>query len=94
MPRLQSAANGAIVSVSDEIAAALGSEWEPLEEASEPEGYAALKVADLKAEIQRRNEGRDDADLIPTKGKQAELVAYLEADDAAAADLDDESDDE
>jgi hypothetical protein len=49
------------------------------------EGYDALKVDDLKAEIARRNEGRDEADRIPDDGKKADLVAALEADDAAGA---------
>lgn len=43
--------------------------------------YAGQKVAELKAEIERRNEGRDEADLIPSDGKKADLVAALEADD-------------
>ena len=48
-------------------------------------GYGAMKVAELKAEIGSRNEGRDEADLIPLDGKQADLVAALEADDALSA---------
>ena len=43
--------------------------------------YSALKVDDLKAEIANRNEGRDEADLIPTTGHKADLIAALEADD-------------
>jgi hypothetical protein len=45
-------------------------------------GYSAMKVDDLKAEIASRNEGREEADLIPSDGKKAELVAALEADDS------------
>jgi hypothetical protein len=42
-------------------------------------------VADLKAEVERRNEGRDEADLIAPEGtKKADLIAALEADDAKA----------
>lgn len=50
---------------------------------SQPEGYAAMKVADLKAEIERRNDGRDEDDLLSVEGKKADLVAVLEADDEA-----------
>ncbi|MGV8972907.1 MAG: hypothetical protein ACOH10_11345 [Rhodoglobus sp.] len=53
----------------------------------EPDGaegeYAAFKVADLRAEIVRRNSERaDESEWIPTEGKKAELVAFLAADDA------------
>lgn len=50
-------------------------------------GYAGMKVADLKAEIDKRNEGRDEGDLIEPDepGNKPELVAALEADDAAQA---------
>lgn len=44
--------------------------------------YGSWKVAELHAEIERRNEGRDDADRIPNSGKKAELVAALTDDDA------------
>jgi hypothetical protein len=56
---------------------------------AEADGYDDQKVADLKAEIERRNSDRDEADQIPSDGKKAELVAALEADDEAQADLDD-----
>jgi len=46
-----------------------------------PKGYADQRVDDLKAEIDSRNEGRDEADLIPATGVKADLVAALEADD-------------
>jgi hypothetical protein len=46
---------------------------------------ADMTVADLKAELERRNEGRDEADLIAPEGtKKADLIAALEADDAKA----------
>lgn len=45
--------------------------------------YAGLKVADLKAEIESRNEGRDDDAKIPAEGSKAKLIAAIEADDAA-----------
>ena len=43
--------------------------------------YSSLKVDDLRAAIDARNEGRDEADLIPSDGKKADLIAALEADD-------------
>ncbi|HET6816881.1 MAG TPA: hypothetical protein VFH66_06605 [Mycobacteriales bacterium] len=47
-------------------------------------GYSKQKVADLQAEIDRRNEGRDEADQIAPEGeKKADLIAALEADDEA-----------
>lgn len=49
------------------------------------EGYEAMTVPKLKAEIERRNEGRDEPRLVPTEGKKADLIAALEADDAARA---------
>ena len=48
--------------------------------------YADLKAPDLKAEIERRNDGReDDAKITPAGKKNADLIAALEADDAAQA---------
>lgn len=35
----------------------------------------------LLAEINKRNEGREEADQIPTDGKKDDLIAALEADD-------------
>lgn len=77
------APNGAAVSVSAKKAERLlaDSSWSRADAAPEPEGYAAMKVADLKAEIERRNDGRDEDALLPVDGKKAELVAVLEADD-------------
>ena len=43
--------------------------------------YDDMRVADLKALIGERNEGRGEADLIPDDGVKADLVAALEADD-------------
>lgn len=40
-------------------------------------------VEDLKAEIDKRNEGRDDDKKLSKSGKKAELLAALAADDAA-----------
>lgn len=53
---------------------------------AESEGYEALKITDLKAEIDRRNEDREDADLItPPGAKKADLIEALQADDATEA---------
>jgi hypothetical protein len=49
--------------------------------AQEGKSYDGLKVAELKAEIESRNEGRDEADVLSTDGKKADLIAVLEADD-------------
>lgn len=49
-----------------------------------PEPYKGVTVPDLKSEIEKRNEGREDADKIsPAEpGNRPELVAALVADDA------------
>jgi hypothetical protein len=45
-------------------------------------GYSSLKVADLTAEIAKRNEGREESDRIQSgSGTKADLIAALEADD-------------
>lgn len=44
--------------------------------------YADMKVPDLKAEIESRNESRDGEDQLSTSGNKAELVELLNADDA------------
>lgn len=38
-------------------------------------------IPDLKAEIARRNQGRDEADQIPTSGNKPDLIAAIAADD-------------
>lgn len=49
---------------------------------TDPAGYEARKVADLKAAIDSRNEGRDESDLIVPEGKtKPALIKALEADD-------------
>ncbi|NUO57317.1 MAG: hypothetical protein HOV78_11675 [Hamadaea sp.] len=52
-----------------------------------PKPYSKWLKADLEAEVDRRNEGREDDDLIEVDepGNKPELVAALEADDAAQA---------
>jgi len=47
----------------------------------EPTGYEAATVADLKAEITRRNADRDEADQVSPQGNKPDLIAALEADD-------------
>lgn len=37
--------------------------------------------ADLLDEIARRNQGRDEADQIPTQGNKPDLIKAIEADD-------------
>jgi hypothetical protein len=46
--------------------------------------YESMKVAELKAEIDKRNDGREDDALLPVEGKKDDLVAVLEADDESA----------
>ena len=44
-------------------------------------GYADMTVDQLKDEIDRRNEGRDDDAMLSKTGNKADLAAALEADD-------------
>jgi hypothetical protein len=53
-------------------------------DAGSKSAHASKNVAALREEIERRNEGRDEADLLSLEGKKADLVAVLDADDAAA----------
>lgn len=82
MVRLRNVTTGVSVSVDDGLVGALGSDWESADAAPASEGYSSLKVDELKAEIERRNEGRGDADLLAADGKKADLIAALEADDS------------
>lgn len=52
-------------------------------DADAPADYSSLDLDALKAEIDRRNEGRDDADRIGKRGSVETLVAALLADDEA-----------
>ena len=45
--------------------------------------YDAFTVADLRDEIRGRNEGREPDQRVSLDGNKADLVAALEADDAA-----------
>lgn len=44
-------------------------------------------VAELKDEIASRNQGRDEADQIPTQGNKPDLIKAIEADDNKGSDL-------
>lgn len=71
---------GAWVTTSEENAKRLGSAFQA-DGSDESGGYSSQKVADLRAEIAKRNEGREEADLLSDEGNKAALVATLEADD-------------
>lgn len=88
---------GAIVDVPEEKVARLGPAWTRIDEsaAAAAEGYGGWKVAELKAEVERRNEGRAEDSLILPEGKtRADLIAALEADDEATAAADAASSDQ
>jgi hypothetical protein len=82
MKTVRGTLNGATVETSEENAKRLGSAFVP-EGSTEPapEGYSTMKVDALKAEIAKRNEGREEADLLSDEGLKADLIATLEADD-------------
>lgn len=48
---------------------------------AESGGYDAMTVDELKDEIRKRNEDRNDGDRLALTGSKADLVASLEADD-------------
>jgi len=83
MVRLRNVITGVYVNVREDKVALLGSSWTSKEDAPKAEGYAAMKVDDLKAEIESRNEARDEDDLLSMEGRKADLVAILEADDSS-----------
>lgn len=48
----------------------------------EGDDYDSWKVAELEAEVAKRNKGRDEDDLIePESGRKADLIAALREDD-------------
>lgn len=47
--------------------------------------YESQTVAELRAKVKARNEGRDDADRVSGDGSKADLVAALVADDEASS---------
>lgn len=83
MARLRNLNSGAVVNVADDRVSRLGAEWVDVEpDTGTGSGYESQKVDDLKAEIDSRNEGRDEADrIVPDGAKKADLIASLEADD-------------
>jgi hypothetical protein len=84
------APNGATVNVPEEKAdrlLALGFKAPGDKQAADSKSpYAPMKVGELKAEIESRNEGRDEADLLSLEGKKADIIAVLDADDSASDD--------
>ncbi|AYF29305.1 hypothetical protein CSH63_17905 [Micromonospora tulbaghiae] len=82
MRRYVNKVSGARVQVRD--TKVMDSSWEEVRDEAPASGYAAMKVPELKAEIERRNTDRAEADRIPGDGNKPDLVAALEADDAAA----------
>jgi hypothetical protein len=82
------APNGALVDVSEEKAERLMTQGYTSRDATPAptSPHSSMKVDELKAEIESRNEGRDEADLLSLEGKKADLVATLAADDAASSD--------
>lgn len=67
------AAGAGVLGYADAVKAAIAAE------------QTAPTVAELQAEIDRRNEGRDDETRLPRNGTKAELTERLAADDAAIA---------
>lgn len=86
MARLKNQATGIVINVADEKAARYENDptWE-LEDAGAPAKPKEPTVDELKAEIDRRNEGREEDAKLSKDGKKADLVATLAADDAAQA---------
>lgn len=68
-----------------EHATSLGLIAEVVAPAESEDPFKGTSVADLKAEIAKRNEGReDDKKIVPAEpGNRPEIVAALVADDAA-----------
>jgi len=80
--------SGVQVSVADEKVDRLiasGGYHLPKREETAPEGYAAMSKADLVAEIDARNEGREGDAVLAKTGNKPDLVSVLEADDVTAS---------
>ncbi|MEU7843945.1 hypothetical protein AB0B39_23630 [Micromonospora sp. NPDC049114] len=87
MARYTHIVSGARVQVRDDKV--MDSSWVPEGQAkpaagNSDSGYEGMKVTDLKAEIERRNQGRAEADLVSAEGLKADLIAALTADDDRA----------
>ncbi|MCX5119220.1 SAP domain-containing protein [Micromonospora sp. NBC_00362] len=87
MGRFVNTENKVVVSVADHkdkrFASPLWEAYTGSDSAPAAEGYEALTVPKLKAEIERRNADRDEADRVSSEGRKPDLVAALEADDKA-----------
>lgn len=85
MGRFKNTATGVVFSVDDSkdarYAGLPGYEDPEGADAPEPGPYDGLKLDELKAEIEKRNEGREDDAKVSTAGKKADLAAALVADD-------------
>lgn len=57
--------------------------WEGEPEPAEPKAIADMSKAELEAEVAARNAQRPEAEALDGSGTKAELLAVLEADDAA-----------
>ena len=57
---------------------------EETSEEADDVAYGSMRVADLRALIEQRNEGRADEAQLSTDGSKADLIAALEADDRDA----------
>lgn len=86
MARLKNKTTGIVINVADEKAARYENQpdWELTDDAA-PAKPKEPTVDELKAEIDRRNEDREDDAKLSKDGKKADLVATLAADDAAQA---------
>jgi hypothetical protein len=83
MGRFKNLETGVVFSVDDSKNSRYGGELYGDPDAESGPDYKSMKVADLRAEVAKRNEGRDEASLLSAEGNKTELVAVLEADDEA-----------
>ena len=81
MPRLRHPGTRVVVNVDEGPAEQMRRDGYRPADTSARDGYASMKVADLRAEIARRNAGREEVDRLPDDGRKADLIAVLEADD-------------
>lgn len=85
MGRFKNTASGVVFSVDDSkdyrYAGVQGFADPDADDAPEPGPYDGLKLDELKAEIEKRNEGKADDAKLSTAGKKADLAAALVADD-------------